>query len=217
MKHWAAGSAIVELAVGTGRAAVEIARQTGRPVVGVDMSAGMLEVARAKAAAAGVEGLVDLRLGDMRGLGEGALALAAPAALVLCPFRSVLHLRGGEEKAELFRAVAAVLAPGGRFAWNAFVFDPHAAASADGYASRHGAVWEYVEHAPADNRIDLTVYRDAPGNEGRTVHLWWATRSEFELLARGAGLEVESLHGWFDGSPYDDRSTEMVFVARRPL
>ena len=65
--------------------------------------------------AAGVEALVDLRLGDMRALGTGSLALDAPASLIVCPFRSLLHLRGWEEKAELFRAVAASLAPGGRF------------------------------------------------------------------------------------------------------
>ena len=207
---------IVELAVGTGRVAVEIAAQTGRHVIGVDLSPGMLEVARAKAVAAGVEELVELRLGDMRELGTGALALDAPAALVISPFRSLLHLQGWAEKAAAFRAVAATLAPGGRFAWNAFVFDPHIAASNDGYAARHGELWEYIEHAPADNRIDLTVYAGAPGVEPRTVQLWWATRSEWEGLVAAAGLEVEALYGWFDGRPYDDRSSEMVFVASRP-
>ena len=213
----AAAGPIVELAVGTGRVAVEIARQVGRPIVGVDVSPGMLALARDKARAAGVEALVDLRQGDMRELGRGDLALDAPAALVIAPFRSLLHLRGWAEKASLFAAVAAALAPGGRFAWNAFVFDPHIAASNDGYASRHGELWEYIEHAPADNRIDLTVYAGAPGVEPRTVQLWWATRSEWEGLIASTGLELESLHGWFDGAPYDDRSSEMVFVARKPL
>jgi SAM-dependent methyltransferase len=195
---------------------VEIARATGRSVIGVDLSPGMLEVARAKADAAGVGELVELRLGDLRELGRGPLALDAPAALVISPFRSLLHLRGWEEKAAAFRAVAATLAPGSRFAWNAFVFDPHIAASNDGYAARHGQLWEYVEHAPADNRIDLTVYAGAPGVEPRTVQLWWATRSEWEGLVAAAGLEVEALYGWFDRRPYDDRSSELVFVARKP-
>ena len=48
------------------------------------------------------------------------------------------------------------------------------------------------------------------------MQLWWATRSEFEGLARGAGLEIEAVYGWFDRSPYDDRSTEMVFIASKP-
>ena len=208
---------IVELAVGTGRVAVEVARATGRRVVGVDLSPAMLELARAKAEAAGVGELVELRLGDLRELGRGPLALDAPAALVISPFRSLLHLQGWAEKAEAFRAVAAALAPGGRFAWNSFVFDPHIAASNDGYAARHGKLWEYVEHAPADNRIDLTVYAGAPGVEPRTVQLWWATRSEWEGLIASAGLELEALYGWFDGRPYDDRSVELVFVARKPL
>lgn len=213
----AAPGPVVELAVGTGRVAVEIARQVERPILGADMSPGMLALAREKARAAGVEALVELRQGDMRELGRGPLALDAPAQLVIAPFRSLLHLRGWEEKAALFRAVAATLAPGGRFAWNAFVFDPHIAASNDGYAARHGELWEYIEHAPADNRIDLTVYAGAPGIEPRTVQLWWATRSEWEGLVAAAGLEVEALYGWFDGRPYDDRSSEMVFVTRKPL
>lgn len=207
---------IAELAVGTGRVAVAVAQATRRPVVGIDLSEAMLARARERAREAGVEALLDLRIGDMRDLGRGALALAAPAALVMCPFRSLLHLRGGAEKAAAFAAVAGALAPGGRFAWNSYVFDPHIAAMHDGFAARRGPLWEYVEHAPADNRIDLTIFDGAPGASPRTVQLWWATRSEWELLAAGAGLEIEALYGDFERGPYDDRSAEMVFVARKP-
>src|SRR5262249_59841246 len=57
---------LVELAVGNGRVAVPVAQATGKTVIGVDSSAAMLEMACAKAAAAGVE--LDLREGDMRDL-----------------------------------------------------------------------------------------------------------------------------------------------------
>ena len=56
---------VVELAVGSGRIAVPIA-QAGRAVIGVDLSEGMLEVARALAEEHGVSALVDLRVGDLR-------------------------------------------------------------------------------------------------------------------------------------------------------
>ncbi len=46
---------IVELAVGTGRVAIPVASTIGRRVIGIDMSSSMLEIARERAAAAGVE------------------------------------------------------------------------------------------------------------------------------------------------------------------
>lgn len=64
---------LVELAVGNGRVAIPVARATGQRVIGIDTSPAMLDQARSRAAAAGVE--LDLREGDMR-----ELALAEPAS-----------------------------------------------------------------------------------------------------------------------------------------
>ena len=66
---------------------------------------------------------LDLRLGDMR-----QLVLEEPAALIYCPFRSLLHLPTWADRRRTFERVAASLKPGGRFAWNFFVFDPRIAA-----------------------------------------------------------------------------------------
>jgi SAM-dependent methyltransferase len=200
---------LVELAVGNGRVAVPVAKETGRRVVGIDSSPAMLALARERAAAAGVE--LDLREDDMRDL-----ELAEPAGLVYCPFRALLHLPTWADNRRVFERVAASLLPGGRFAWNAFVFDPHIAAGNDGYAARHGRLWEYVEQAPGDNRIDVTAFAGEPGSGGRTVSLWWVTKSEWEGLIDVAGLEVEALYGWFDRRPFDDRSGEFVWVVRKP-
>jgi len=200
---------LVELAVGNGRVAVPVARETGRTVIGIDSSPAMLARARERAAAAGVE--LDLREGDMRDL-----ELEEAAGLVYCPFRALLHVRGWSDKRRVFERVAASLRPGGRFAWNAFVFNPHIAASSDGYAAPHGSLWEYVEHSPADGRIDLTAFVGQPGAEPRTVSVWWCTRSEWEGLIEVAGLEVEALYGWFDRRPFDDSSGEFVWIACKP-
>jgi SAM-dependent methyltransferase len=201
---------VVELAVGSGRVAIPVARGTGRPVIGIDSSPAMLALARERGAAAGVQ--LDLREGDMR-----ELELHEPAELVYCPFRSLLHLRSWRDKLRVFERVEAALRPGGRFAWNAFVFDPHFAARNDGFATRHGDLWEYVEHAPGDNRIDVTAFVGEPGGGGRTLSLWWATKSEWEGLVETAGLEVEALYGWFDRRPFDDQSREFVWVVRKPV
>src|SRR4029077_3193642 len=106
-----AAEPIVELAVGTGRVAIPIARETGKRVIGIDRSPAMLAVAGERAA-----GLpVDLREGDIVDL-----ALEEPVDLIICPFRSLMHVRNWADKRKLFERVAAALRPGGRFAWNVF-------------------------------------------------------------------------------------------------
>ncbi|HET7857288.1 MAG TPA: class I SAM-dependent methyltransferase [Gaiellaceae bacterium] len=203
---------VVELAVGTGRVAVPVAKAIGRRVIGIDLSPAMLAGARKAADEAGVD--LDLREGDMR-----ELSLDEPAALIYCPYRSLLHLPTWFERRRVFERVAASLRPGGRFAWNAFVFDPHIAVRMDGVARPHldsESIWEYAAHRPADNRIDITAYTGEPGREPRNLQLWWVTKSEWEGLVDVAGLEVEALYGWFDRQPFDDESREFVWVARKP-
>jgi len=195
-----AAEPIVELAVGTGRVAIPIARETGKRVIGIDRSAAMLAVARERAAGLPVE----LREGDMR-----ELALEQPVELIICPFRSLLHLRTWADKRQLFERVAAALRPGGRFAWNVFAFSPFVAVQVEGKRETRGATWQEVRNVPADNRIDLVR------GEG-VIPLWWMTRAEQEGLCDVAGLEVEALYGGFHQEPYDETTLEMVWVARKP-
>ena len=194
---------VVELAVGNGRVAIPVAQAIGRPMLGIDSSPAMLEVARERAAEAGVE--VELREEDMRDF-----TLAEPAALIYCPFRAMLHLPTWRDKRTVFERVAAALRPGGRFAWNVFVFNPHIAAEMDGKWEEHAGIRNRVTHVPADNRIDLEL------GTGAKVSLWWATRSEWEGLVEVAGLEVEALYSGFEREPFDEESREFVWVARKP-
>jgi len=193
---------VVELAVGTGRVAIPVAQSIGRPVIGIDRSPAMLAVARERAAAAGVE--LDLREGDMR-----ELELDDPAALISCPFRSLLHLPTWADRRRVFERVAASLRPGGRFAWNAFAFDPKLAVSLDGEWREEGGVPIRADYVPADNRLTLKL------ESGDSVTLWWIARSEWEALLDVSGLETEELYGWFDRRPFDDESREFVWVARK--
>jgi SAM-dependent methyltransferase len=192
---------IVELMVGSGRVAIEVVRETGKPVLGIDSAPAMLEIARERATGLPLE----LRLGDVRDL-----ELEEPAALIYVPFRSLLHLRGWHDKRRVFKRVAASLRPGGRFAFNAFVFSHTIAARLDGTTQDQNGVVHTLRYAPADNRIDIE--RD----DGATIRLWWATKSEWEGLLDVAGLEIEALYGGFQREPYTDDSLEMVWVARKP-
>ena len=199
----AAQGPVVELAVGTGRVAIPIAERTGRRVIGIDVSAEMLELARRHAAEAGVE--LDLRLGDMT-----ALVLDEPTDLVICPFRAMLHLPDHDARVEVMRRVRAALVPGGRFAWNAFVFDQAIADEIAGVWRDQSGVRNRSTYDLDERRIDLEL------ENGASVQLWWVDRDEWEAAIAEAGLELEALYGWFDRRQFDDSSPEFVYVARRP-
>ena len=197
-----AAGPLVELAVGNGRVAIPVAQATGQRVIGIDSSPAMLSLARARAAAAGVQ--LDLYERDMRDL-----ALNEPAALVYCPFRALLHLPTWADRRRTFERVAASLQPGGRFAWNAFVFDHHIAARLDGQHQQE-PVPHTNNYAVGDNRIDIIL------DNGAASSLWWATKNEWLGLLDVAGLEVEALYGGFAAELFGDDSREYVFIARRP-
>jgi SAM-dependent methyltransferase len=195
---------VVELGVGNGRVAIPVAQTIGEPLLGIDDSPAMLELARVRAAEAGVE--LELREEDMRELSLDDNA----AALIYCPARALLHLPTWQDKRRVFERVAAALQPGGRFAWNVFVFNPHVAARMDGKWEENAGIKNRVTHVPTDNRVDMELA------SGDKISLWWATRSEWEGLIEVAGLEVEALYGGFQREPFDETSNEFVWVARKP-
>ncbi len=192
---------LVELAVGNGRVAIPVAQATDRQVVGLDSSPAMLEQARARATAAGVN--LDLREGDIRDL-----ALDEPAALIYCPFRALLHLPTWADRRRTFERVAASLRPDGRFAWNAFAFDHRVATRLDGQ-HQDEPVPHTVHYSVGDNRVDLVL------DDGARSTLWWATKNEWLGLLDVAGLKLEALYGGFSGEPFADDAGEYVFIARR--
>ena len=194
---------ILELAVGNGRVAIPVAQATGQRITGVDASPAMLAQARDNARDAGVD--LDLREEDMR-----AFTVGAGLALVYCPFRALLHLPTWADRRTVFQRVAAHLAPGGRFAWNAFAFDHHRAVADEGNIDGDARIPHSVRYAVGENRVDLVR------EDGATSSLWWATKNEWLGLTEVAGLEVEALYGGFAGEPFTDDSREYVFVTRKP-
>ena len=193
---------VVELAVGNGRVAVPVAQAIGRTVIGIDRSPAMLAGARERADAAGVE--LDLREGDMRDL-----ALDEPAGLIYCPARSLMHLPTWADKRRVFERVAASLRPGGRFAWNAFVFSHKVAAASDGVHQVERGIGHTVHQFPHESRLDIAL------DGGAQVSLWWATKAEWEGLIDVAGLEVETLYSGFERELFGEGSGEFVWVVRK--
>ena len=201
----AAGGPVVELAVGTGRIAVPIA-QAGIEVIGVDSSPGMLAVARSAADAAGVADRIDFRVGDLR---EPPVAERVP--LVVCPFRSLLHMETGEEKLRALRAARELLEPEGRFVFDVFAPSREDIEETDGrWLEREPGIFERADWDEGSRTLTLSVR-----SNGATTSfgLHWLSVPEWLGLLEAAGLAVKAVYGWFDRRPYDGEE-DMIFVSR---
>jgi SAM-dependent methyltransferase len=201
-----AGGEVVELGVGTGRIAVPIAG-AGIRVIGVDSSHRMLDVCAERGREAGVSKLLDLRLGDLRDP-----PISERVSLVLCPFRSYLHLLTEADRRRALAAAFRMLLPGGRLVFDVF------APGADDIAETHG---RWLEREPgiferADWDVDArTLTLSVRGEAGAsTMTLAWLHPEEWRSLLRGAGFEVLGCYGWFDRRPYAG-GEDTVWIARR--
>jgi SAM-dependent methyltransferase len=202
------GGPVVELAVGTGRIAVPIA-SAGIRVIGVDSSPGMLAVARAAADEAGVGGLVDLRLGDLR---EPPVPERVP--LVLCPFRSLLHMETEDEKLRALEAARTLLAAEGRFVFDVFAPSREDIDETDGrWIEREPGIFERADWDEGSRTLRLSVRSEGPAGSVTSFGLHWLSVPEWRRLLDAAALEVEDLYGWFDRRPHVD-DEDMIFVTR---
>jgi SAM-dependent methyltransferase len=201
----AAGGPVVELAVGTGRIAVPIA-EAGIHVIGVDLSERMLDVAREYARERGVEDLVDLRYGDLC-----APPVPERVPLVICPFRSLLHLPDHEAKLSALRAAHALLETDGRFVFDVFAPSREDVAETHGrWLEREPEIFERADWNETTRTLTLSVRR---GEETTTMTLHWCPAEEWLVLIREAGFGLESFWGWFDRRPYAN-GEDMIFVCR---
>jgi SAM-dependent methyltransferase len=199
------GGPVVELGVGTGRIAVPIAAD-GLRVIGVDSSRGMLEVCAHRAALAGVD--VDLRVGDLR---EPPVEERVP--LVICPFRSLLHMHTDDDRRRVLTAAHELLLPGGRFVFDVFTPDAQDIEHThDRWLEREPGIFEHAVWDQEARTLTLSVR----GRKGETTMvLAWLAPDEWGALLEGAGFEIESCYGWFDRTPYADRE-DTIWIARRP-
>jgi SAM-dependent methyltransferase len=202
----AAGGTVVELCVGTGRIAVPIATD-GVKVIGIDTSQGMLDVAAERAEVAGVSELVDLRFGDMR---DPPIDGTYP--LVICPFRSLLHMESDEDRRATLRAIRRLAAPGGRFVFDIFTPAADDIAETNGrWIEREPGIWERADWDEQARRLILRVRGD--GSESQLSLAWLSVREWIELLM-DEGFVVDALYGWFDRSPWQG-GEDSVWVCRR--
>jgi SAM-dependent methyltransferase len=132
------GQDVIDLACGTGNAAL-LAAGRGARLVGIDASARLLEVARSRACAQGVD--VDFREGDLL-----ELPLADGTADVVL---SVFGVIFASDPAQALREVERVLRPGGRVLLSAWI----PAGPIDAMLGAMGRILGRVSPAPPPRRF----------------------------------------------------------------
>jgi SAM-dependent methyltransferase len=202
--------AALELAIGTGRVGIALAGR-GVPVTGIELSEPMVAQLRRRVD----EATLPVVVGDM-----ATTRVAGEFALVYLVWNTISNLRTQEEQVACFANAARHLSPGGRFVIELWVppvrrLPPGQTAVPMGLADGHLVLDTY----------DLTTqqctshhYRTDPDgttqySAGRFRYIWPA---ECDLMARLAGLELETRVADWDGRPFTSDSESHVSVWRKP-
>jgi ubiquinone/menaquinone biosynthesis C-methylase UbiE len=221
------GGPVLELGCGTGRIALALAER-GFDTTGIDLSDGMLTVARRKAAAcpASVHAHLTLINQDM-----GQLNLGRHFGLAFVPFRSFQHLLTIDQQQRSLEAIRRHLEPTGRLALH--LFDPRldllidANTALPGLSGSHpetghryvGEVLQTGFDHLNQIRRDLWRYTEIGPNgevlaeDTREMALRWTYRWELHHLLKLCGLVVEAEYSdFFRSAPAYGK--ELILVAR---
>ena len=221
------GGDILELGCGTGRVTIPIA-EAGVDIVGLDFSEAMLDIARSKAGTLSIEnGKLSLQLGDMRNF-----ELDRQFGLVIIPFRGFLSLLSVEDEMSALRSIKRHLLPAGRLVFNIFVPDItsllqegdvayHLRDVTDPVTGATLVLWNQSRYDNFSQIVDARVIIEELDGLGEMVRktyrdfqLRYVHRWEMRHLLELCGFEILDLYGDFDRSPFDESSTEMVWIAR---
>lgn len=209
----AAGGAVLELGIGTGRLALPLAAR-GYEVWGVDASPAMVERLRVKPGGAALPVVVG-------NFAEERVERPGGFAVVLAAYNTLFNLTSVEDQRRCFGTVATALRPGGCFVVEAFVPGPEP----DGPQGR------VTPSAIEADHVLLQVTRRLPDSqtvEGSLVsiteqgirlrpwHIRYATPRQLDSMAEAAGLELTRRSAGWRGEPFHEGSSHHVSVYRRP-
>ncbi|GLY02805.1 MULTISPECIES: class I SAM-dependent methyltransferase [Actinoplanes] len=206
----AAGGPALEFAIGTGRVAIPLAAR-GVPVTGIELSQPMIDRLHAKVG----DTSIPVIRGDMA-------TVTAPGtfALVYIVYNTISNLLTQEEQVACFRNAARHLAPGGCFAVELEVpelrrLPPGRQASVFHTEPGYLGVDTYDV---LNQHLVSHHFRFDDGKQARLFrsphrYIWPA---ELDLMARLAGLDRESRHAEWSGTPFTAESPSHVTVYRKP-
>ena len=207
------GGSVLDLACGPGRYAIPLAK-AGFVVTGVDRTRFLLDKARDRATRGGAN--VEWLEQDMRDF-------VRPSAfdLAINVFTSFGYFDGAAENRRVLENIYASLKPGGTFVLEllgkeilAARYQPTRSESLpDGTVLAHRTTliddWSRID----DEWILLEGSR---ASRFRIRHWIYSGREIRELMA-SVGFADVSLHGSFDGTPYDSQAQRLIAVAKKPL
>jgi SAM-dependent methyltransferase len=217
------GGPLLELACGSGRLLAPLA-QAGFAITGVDSSGPMLERARARLAALGLEAtLVQQRIEQLQlenrfrtiilGLDSFGLLLTRDAQLAA--------LRAAREHATHDGRLVLDLANGNLRGAN----EPgeellHDLTLPDPDTGRPITKFILRRPRPSEQLDELMFFYDEQDERGYLrrsmveLKLRWFTRFELELLLQTAGWQVEEVYGDYDLTPFGGASDRLIVLAR---
>jgi SAM-dependent methyltransferase len=208
------GGQVLELACGSGRLTVQLA-QNGIDIVGADLSATMLDAARAKAEAAGLA--VEFLLADMRSFDFGR-----QFSTILVPGNSLLHLLTLDDLKRCLGCVRRHLVEGGRLVfdvskWDLSVLMREPETRYPVPTAGQITVEEMAHYDSARQIRHITWFFsvvDAPDYRVAKYDLRVICPEELLLLLDCAGFRLEARYGEFTRVPFEDASPRQVCVAR---
>ena len=218
---------VVELGVGTGRIAIEAARR-GKPVVGIDSSAEMLRRCRERAEVAGVADRLTLIQADFR-----EFELPEPADLIAIPYHTIGHLVTMDDKRAGLRHIYTQVAPGGRFIFDHFVFDPQLARQHSGVTLRDETtdpatghdllLWATTRYDFDAQTMRIIAWTDEVDADGvlverkyRRLSFSWLEPDHARALLKQTGFHIDAFYGDFDRLPFSKDSPHQIWVAHKP-
>lgn len=198
----------LELAIGTGRIAVPV-HERGVVVDGIELSAAMVEVLRAKG-----HGL-DVWVGDMASETTGRTY-----GLVYLVFNTIFNLLTQDEQVACFANAARQLDADGVFVVEAAV--PSAWLPSHSYArpervEADAVTLDVCTYDPVTQVLDENHVRiDASGTHFGPISCRLVWPGELDLMARLAGLRLVERWGGWQRQPYTGRDQHVSVYARDP-
>ena len=207
---YAAGGAVLEFGIGTGRIALPLAA-AGLPVDGIDGSPEMVERLRRRAGG----GSLRVEIGDF-----STTTMDRRYAVVVLAYDTINALPSQEAQVQTFRNAATHLDPSGVFLVENWV--PDVAGFHRGRAVRaheladSRVLIEVAELHPAEQWITATrLAFTADGVRLLPVRHRYVWPAELDLMARLAGLHLEERWQDWERRPFTDDSATYVAVYRK--
>ncbi|MEL6483561.1 MAG: class I SAM-dependent methyltransferase [Bacteroidota bacterium] len=207
---------VLELCCGSGRLTIPLAKE-GYDIMGVDFTASMLEKAREKASAEGLE--IKFVEADMR-----KLDLGEKFDLIFTPFNSIHHLYKNEDLFQAFAKAKAHLKEGGTFIFDCF--NPNIQFMVEGqkdlnlvtqFTSEDGrdvTVKErmHYESQTQINRIEWHYFINAKFDSIQNLDMRMFYPQELNAYVKASGFTILEKFGSFEEEAFLDQSDKQIFV-----